>query len=226
MFLSLPDNNGHCSKVDTKTGLWYFCATCTKKVPCRTGRPFTLARWNDHEVSPSHREKVRRIKETQRLALKQKAKSSNLTSIEKGTLKQLSKHQCQMQNFFSMTMSKKVSTKVKNLGVMTVPTPASSKTVESDLEDVVEVVDKMQPLKRGKCEGVLPDYCGLLEDLLQPYCVYAAIDKESLYKVGYVAGPRGKKAQVFSKKCMGGKGVYRKHQHGRIFSCNSCENLR
>ena len=96
----------------------------------------------------------------------------------------------------------------------------------SDLEDVVEVMDKMQPLKRGKCEGVLPDYCGLLEDWLQPYCVYAAIDNESLYKVGYVAGPRGKKAQVFSKKCMGGRGMYRKHQHGRIFSCNSCEKLR
>jgi len=127
---------------------------------------------------------------------------------------------------FSMTISKKASMKVKNLGVMTVPTPASSKTVESDLEDVIEVMDKMQPLKRGKCEGFLPDYCGLLEDFLQPYCVYAAIDKESLYKVGYVAGPRGKKAQVFSKKCMGGKGMYRKHQHGRIFSCNSCEKLR
>ena len=54
MFSLLPDNNEHCSKVDMKTGLWYLCAICTKKVPCRKGMPFTVARWKDHEVSPSH----------------------------------------------------------------------------------------------------------------------------------------------------------------------------
>jgi len=34
-----------------------------------------------------------------------------------------------------------------------VPIPAFRKTVETDLEDVVEVMDKMLPLKQGKCEG-------------------------------------------------------------------------
>jgi len=127
-----------------------------------------------------------------------------------------------MQNFFSTAISKKSSTQVNNLPVMTVPTPASTTTVDSEIKDVVEVMDKMVPLKRGKCEGSQPNYRGQLEDLLQAYYVYATIDDDSLYKVGYVAGPRGKKAQVFSKKCAGG----RKHLHGWIFSCNSCEKLQ
>ena len=70
---------------------------------------------------------------------------------------------------------------------MTVPTPASKTTVDSELKDVVDVMDKMVPLKRGKCEGILPNYRGQLEDLLKAYCVYATIDDDSLCKVGYVA---------------------------------------
>ena len=55
---------------------------------------------------------------------------------------------------------------------------------------------------------------------------HASIDVNSSYKFGYVGGRHEKKAQVFSKVCVGGKGVYRKHTNGRIFSCESCEAFR
>ena len=138
-----------------KMGLWYFCATCTNKVPCRKGRPSTVARWNNHELSPAHQENVRQINEVHCLELKQKAKSTTLTSIEKGALKQLSKNQSPLQKFFAMKVSKKATTQIKNLPVMTAPTAADSTNddSDSDLEDVVEVLNKVLPSKRGVCEG-------------------------------------------------------------------------
>ena len=223
-FSSLPKNNKHCSSVDTKTGLWYFCATCTKQVQCRKGRAFTVARWNDHELSPSHRENVRRLNEVHRLELKQKAKSAKLTSLEKHALKQLTKSQSPLQQFFQMKLSKKAKEQLATLPVMTVPTAADS--TDTVNEDVVEVYSIVSPLTRGVCEGVLPDFRGQLKNALRVYSIYASIDVNSSYKLGYVGGRHEKKAQVFSKVCVGGKGVYRKHTNGRIFSCESCEAFR
>ena len=98
-FVLLSKTNKHCSKVDTVQGLWYFCSTCNKQVACRNGRPFTLARWKDHQESPEHQDHVRRSREVACLELKMKASDGKLTYLEQQTLGQLSKKQSPMQRF-------------------------------------------------------------------------------------------------------------------------------
>ena len=126
-----------------------------------------------------------------------------------------------------MKVSKKAKEQLATLPVMTVLTGADSSTANSDTaEEDVEVYSIVSPLTRGVCEGVLPDFRGQLKNALRVYSVYASIDLNSSYKLGYVGGRQEKNAQVFSKMCVGGKGEYRKHTNGRIFSCESCEAFR
>ena len=53
LFLALPINDKCCIKVDTVKGLWAKCV-CSDIVKSREGRPFTVARWNEHLVTKKH----------------------------------------------------------------------------------------------------------------------------------------------------------------------------
>ena len=221
-FVLLPKTNKHCSKVGTVQGLWYFCSTCNKQVACRNGRPFTLARWNDHQESPEHQDHVRRSREVACLELKMKASDGKLTSLEQQTLGQLSKKQPPMQKFFRATVSKKEECRITKSSSSL--SGAAEPVIDTDGE--VEVVPASSQ-NRVSCEEVFPDFRGSLKDPLRAYSLYASIGVKSHYKVGYVSGVGREKApQIFSKACNGGKVVYRKHVHGRIFSCDKCEGLR
>ena len=228
-FLLLPKTNEHCLKVDIVKGLWYFCATCNKEVASRKGRPFTLARWIDHQESPEHKDHVRRQCEVVCLELKEKANKGKLTSLEKQTLGQLTKKQSPLQQFFLAAKSKKGENKAKKM-LPTSDTAGSVINVDTgkDTVDGVEVVEEITFPKRGACEGVLPDFRGALKDSLRAYCLYASIDVKTQYKVGIVSvgGRHEKHAQIFAKNCVGAKVTYRKHANGRIFSCDNCESLR
>ena len=57
------------------------------------------------------------------------------------------------------------------------------------------------------CQGVFPDYRGVLTAPLRAYCLHASIQIKSDYKIDYVDVNRGKFAQFFSKSCKGGRGT-------------------
>ena len=144
-----------------------------------------------------------------------------MTSLEKLTLQQLVKKQSPLQKFFSEKVSEKELNKVKK------------KTVEVVIDvdgsgDNIEEIGVLPPDdgKLGTCQGVFPDYHGLLKALLCAYCLHASIHVKSNYKIDYVCTNKGKFSQFFSKSCKGGQGTYRTHKTGKIFSCGKCESIR
>jgi hypothetical protein len=52
-FINLPKSQKYCQSVDTAFGMNYCCALCGV-VPVRSGRPYTIGRWNEHEQSSRH----------------------------------------------------------------------------------------------------------------------------------------------------------------------------
>lgn len=234
-FIMFPKSNNHCSKVDTKKGTWYYCATCERQVSVRTGREFTLARFKDHEEQDvTHREKVRHQNELKLLKLK-KADRSKLTSLELCTLKQNVKTQCPMSQYFSAATSKKELSKSrgkdKNSTMAAPPlTIAVDETAREDdvivnetarEDDVLSWVSK----KPATCEGVMPDFRKRdFKASLHAYGLYVAIDMSALYKFGFVS--ERQYSQIFSNSCTKSKGTARKTQFGTIYSCDLCNKLR
>lgn len=244
-FLNLPQVMTYCSKVDTANGCWYFCGLCNKEVPCRTGRPFTLARWNDHEKCPEHKQHLRRLEELERIKLKKKAQSTKLTSLEAKCLKQLALKQDVMMKFYSVTESQKSKNKAHSTSLSvtsrSVTESQSSqnqaqKNTSSTVIDVESVVDleRVDPeptliprAKRGQCEGIVPGYRRAMKDSITAYCLYASVDSKSAYKVGYANDPhKGTCSQLFSTACKVNKTTFRKHNAGNLFSCTNCEAVR
>ena len=160
-FLALPQTNMYCSRVDEAKGMWYWCGLCNKEVKCRKGRPFTLARWNDHENEPGHLDIIRHKAEAKRIGLKKKSTGVKLSSLEQSTLQQLNKTQVPMMQFFS----KKKSTKeVNESSEPSKSTPKevneSSKSSDTIEDDITSWPPKKKPIS---CEGVMSDFRGDLK---------------------------------------------------------------
>ena len=72
----------------------------------------------------------------------------------------------------------------------------------------------------------MPDFQGPLSNYLCVYALYASLDSNSLYKLGYVWWNKKKWQQFYHKQCDGTTAKYRKNKKGSINSCDGCDKLR
>lgn len=217
-FLTLPDNDVHCMKVDTMNGLWVWCKDCNCCVYARKERPYTLSRWNDHKKSdPKHLEVLRRKRFVATLELKQKSKTAKLTTLEADALKQNQRNQVSLNSFFAKKKKSKLSPQTSTNSNSTSPTsPQPQLTYQSD---------EPSKLKCISCEGILPDFGKTeMQSCLRVYVIYASIADGSSYKAGFV-GQRNL-AQIFHSECNGSKGRMRKTaSYGTHYACDDCYEL-
>ena len=230
-YLQLPETDEHCAKVDVKSGLWYNCLTCGRDVTNRSGRPFTMGRWNEHKENDSgHVAIVRRQREVRRLKLKQK-NDEELTSLETDELKQLSRKQVPMGQFFGRVTSKKEIAKSLRRGmnnneveVFNVEEATSVTRTDSTAAQSLPVESNVRP---RTCEGVFPDYRKPdFQPFLKAYCLYASINSNAHYVVDFVgASTRNRTPQMFARECTRTNGEPRGVKNP-TFQCDHCHTLK
>ena len=58
--MDLPVTDPHCESVDMIEGMWYNCSLCKTRVKVRSGRAWTMSRWNDHISQNGHHDLLKK----------------------------------------------------------------------------------------------------------------------------------------------------------------------
>ena len=176
-----------------------------------------MGRWNDHENNdPTHLQNVRRTKMVATLKLKKKSKTEKLSSLEEDALKQNTRNQVSLNQFFA---KKKSTTSSASVASASAALPATMAN-ESELPQ-----SQPSKMKGISCEGILAGFAKTdMQPYLAAYVLYASIADNSIYRAGYVGQLR--LAQIYHRECNGKFGSKRKTTQGTHYSCDDCDNVR
>jgi hypothetical protein len=210
------------------------CCCPYGRVETRKGRPFTLARWNQHvKENEEHKQAVAELNESNRITAMIKSKDTKLTKKDRENYARMSKKPTQITSFFASKpnevpslaqLDQPVATSMQSSSVdnsSASMAPSDSIAVTLSESDAVP-----SPTHQKVCQGVFehfrPKDNNKFGEYLLLYSCNHAVDSESGYKFGYVDG---KLPQVFAANCTGAGAKFRKGSKRTPdhWNCDHCE---
>jgi hypothetical protein len=241
-FLALPHSDAECDSVDSDSGLWIKCAVCDKGVnwkagrpynviPCRVGRPFTLARWIDHKATDIHKNNVSCQK---RSSLEQLESNGTISRLQRDNLNQLRKKQKTIGAFF-LPPATTVTTKEDTCGA-TIAQATKATEDPCNATNFAQVVTHAATQKgpcnatttsiaiaSRTCEGIIIAYKNdkSLQKKIQAYVQYCSISSSTTYVAGTVQW--NGLSQVFADLCTPNTVTYQ--MRSKVYQCLNCCHL-